>query len=146
MFSNYYILWPDLPDEEIQAVIESLGFVVTGKNCNSFCLSVPPYENGKKLTFAQEWVRKINHNYSVYVAHERKKAEFFYHVILSELCDSSATNVKICNGYTLFEGYRFQTEISSQCYHYIRSLLAKDGIEQYYDECDGYEGLRILQQ
>lgn len=146
LFSNYYILWPDLPDEEIQAVIESLGFVVTGKNCNSFCLSVPPYENGKKLTFAQEWVRKINHNYSVYVAHERKKAEFFYHVILSELCDSSATNVKICNGYTLFEGYRFQTEISSQCYHYIRSLLAKDGIEQYYDECDGYEGLRILQQ
>lgn len=146
LFSDYRLLWPDLPDKEIQEVIESLGFVVTGENCHFFCLSVPPCEKGKPLTFAQGWVRKINHNYSVYVAHERKKAEFFYHVILSELCDTSATNVKMCDGYTLFEGYKFKTEISSKCAHYIRTLWAKDGIEQYYDEHGSYKGLRVLQQ
>ena len=68
---NYKIQWPNFSEELLRKELENLGFIITK---NRICISVPPYEKGAKLSFAQEWVRKINASYSDYCANEKKIA------------------------------------------------------------------------
>lgn len=122
--------------------LEELGFVITEHRIS---LTVPACEKGKKLTFAQEWVKKINSSYSQYCLNEKKKANELYSEFISKLHSTSAESVKTYEGYTLFERFKFETEISAKCATYIRALMSHDGVEEYYE--DGkYKGVRVLQQ
>lgn len=134
--------WPNFSDDLLRECIESLGFVITE---NRISLSVPACEKGKKLTFAQEWVKKINSHYSQYCLNEKAKASELYANFISALHSAPDESVKAFEGYTLFEGFKFETEISQKCATYIRALMSGDGIEEYYE--DGkYKGVRVLQQ
>lgn len=134
--------WPNLSEDLLRKELEELGFVITEHRIS---LTVPACEKGKKLTFAQEWVKKINSSYSQYCLNEKKKANELYSEFISKLHSTSAESVKTYEGYTLFEGFKFETEISAKCATYIRALMSHDGIEEYYE--DGkYKGVRVLQQ
>lgn len=139
---NNYFHWPDLPDKEIREIIESLGFVIAE---HALSISVPAFEKGKPLTFAQEWVQKINNNYSFYVRTERKKARTYYLELISQLCTTPITNIETCDEYTLFEDFKFEPIMSRKCNRYLKKLLLENGIEEFYEE-KKYKGIRILRQ
>jgi hypothetical protein len=142
----YYRYFPDLPDEEIKEIIEGLGFVVYDSrfnpNMGRFCITVPAYEKGKPLTFAQEYVRKINHNYSLYIAGERKKAREIFDKIITELTHMPIEKITRGKDFTLFEGYKYEDEISLECARFYRKLYKKAGMEIYYEDGE-YKGIVV---
>lgn len=142
-YSRYF---PDLPNEEIKEIIEGLGFVVfESRYYNTeghFCIAVPAYEKGKPLTFAQEYVRKINHNYSLYIAGERKRAREIFDEIITELSSMPIEKVTRGNGFTLIEEYKYETKINPECARFCRNLLKKAGIEEYYEDGE-YKGMAV---
>lgn len=137
---------PDLPNEEIKEIIESLGFVVFESKYHEseghFCIAVPAYEKGKPLTFAQEYVRKINHHYSVYVQEEKRKAEKLFDELITELRKMPIEKIKRCKGFTLFEGFKLEKTVSPICGLHCRRLLKKSGIEDYYEDGE-YLGVAV---
>ena len=136
---NYKIQWPNFSEELLRKELENLGFIITK---NRICISVPPYEKGAKLSFAQEWVRKINASYSDYCAKEKKIANAVYSEVVSALHSTPTESIKTYDGYTLFCGVKFDREISSKCATFIRRLMRRDGIEEYYE--DGkYKGIKV---
>lgn len=141
--------WPDLPEKEIREIIENLGFIIVTNKCHpndpdKLCLAVPAYEKGKPLTFAQEWVKKINYNYSLYIADNRKKAKQYYDEVISKLCETPIENISTRDGFTIFENFEFEIPISNhKCYSYLKKLLKDSGIEDYYDEDGNYKGMRV---
>lgn len=140
--------WPDLPEKEIREIIENLGFIIVKNKCHpndpdKLCLAVPAYEKGKPLTFAQEWVKKINYNYSLYIVDNRKKAEQYYNKVISKLCESPIKNMSTRDGFTIFENFEFEVPMDYKCYSYLRKLLNDSGIEDYDDEEGNLRGLRV---
>ena len=134
--------WPNLSEDLLRKSLENLGFVITEHRIS---LTVPACEKGKKLTFAQEWVKRINSSYSQYCVNEKKKANELYAEFISKLHSVPSESVKTYEGYTLFEGFKFETKISQKCANHIISLMSRDGLEQYYE--DGkYKGIRVFQQ
>lgn len=133
--------WPNLSEDLIRKGLEDLGFVITE---NRISLTVPACVKGEKLTFAQKWVRKINYSYSMYCANEKQKAIEIYEELISKLYSTSAMNIITCEGYTLFY-VKSETKISAKCSKYLRALMARDGIEEYYEN-DAYKGIKVLQQ
>ena len=107
-----------------------------------FCITVPVYEKGKPLTFAQEYVRKINHNYSLYIAGERKKAREIFDEIITELSHMPIEKIARGKDFTLFEGYKNETEIGPECARFCGNLLKKAGIEKYYEDRE-YKGMAV---
>ena len=132
--------WPNLSEELIRKHLKSLGFAVTEDKIR---LSVPACEKGKKLTFAQEWVKKINHSYSQYCAKEKRLAKEVYSALISQLDSTPDKDVKTFEGYTLFYGVKSENPISAKCAAYTRSLMARDMIEEYYDESNNYVGIKV---
>lgn len=140
--SCYKFIWPNLSEDLLRKSLENLGFVITEHRIS---LTVPACEKGKKLTFAQEWVKRINSSYSQYCVNEKKKANELYAEFISKLHSAPSESVKTYEGYTLFEGFKFETKISQKCANHIISLMSRDGLEQYYE--DGkYKGIRVFQQ
>lgn len=150
--SNFYSLdeavfchefkWPNLSEDLLRKNLESLGFVITE---HRILLTVPACEKGEKLTFAQEWVKKINSSYLQYCVNEKKKANELYAEFISKLHSAPSESVKTYEEYTLFEEFKFEPNISSKCARYIKSWMLRDGIEEYYE--DGkYKGIRVFQQ
>lgn len=134
--------WPNLSEDSLRKGLESLGFVITEHRIS---LAVPACEKGEKLTFAQEWVKKINYSYSQYCVNEKKKANELYAEFISKLHSAPSESVKTYEEYTLFEEFKFEPKISSKCATYIRDLMSRDGLEEYYE--DGkYKGIRVFQQ
>lgn len=134
--------WPNLSEDLIRKELEDLGFVLTKDKIR---LLVPPCEDGQKLTFAQEWVKKINHSYSRYCFEEKKKAKELYPKLISQLHSTPAEKVMTCTGYTLFCDFKFdEPPMSQKCANHLTTLIARDGIEHYYE--DGkYKGIRLIQ-
>lgn len=117
-------MWPDMPESFIREYLEELGFVLTKKN---ICVSVDAYTKGETMSFAQEWVRRINHSYSVYCLNEKKLAEKMYSDFIQELIETPVEKIKICDGYVLFEKFKFSKEVSRKCAHHLNRLLMNDG-------------------
>ena len=136
---NYKIQWPNFSDDMLRKELENLGFVITKDRIS---ISVPPCEKGAKLSFAQEWVKKINASYSDYCANEKKIANEVYSEAVSALLSTPTENIKTCDGYTLFCGVKFEREVSSKCATFVKRLMARDGIEEHYE--DGkYKGIKV---
>ncbi len=137
---NYQIQWPNFSEDLLRKELENLGFVITA---NNLCISVPPYEKGAKLSFAQEWVRKINTSYSDYCAKEKKFAKMIYSEIISALCSTPTDCIITCDGYTIFKIPKFDYEISLKRSTFIRSLMRRDGIELYYNKEGKYQSIKV---
>lgn len=132
--------WPNMSEELIRKQLVSLGFVVTE---NQICISVPYYENGKNLTFAQEWVKKINYSYSQYCADEKKKAMEIYKELLAKLMLLPSENILTFEKYTLFSEIKLERSVSNECNKHLKKFMANDGIEEYYEE-GVYKGIIVL--
>ena len=138
-FLSSKIKWPNFSEELLRKELENLGFIITK---NRISISVPPYEKGAKLSFAQEWVKKINASYSEYCANEKKVAKEMYSEFISALCSVPVETIKTYDEYTLFCDFKFDRKISSKCLTFIRRLMVRDGIEEYYE--DGkYIGIKV---
>lgn len=137
------LVWPDLPLDEIIEIIESLGFVVTSSE--NLRIVVPPCPKGKPLTFAQEWVKRINYNYSLYVDKQKRRAKELYPEFISQLSETPFTKIKRGNNCTFFEDFSFRNpkeEYDFIFYRYLKNLLAKDGIIPY--ENGDHKGYCVL--
>lgn len=132
--------WPNFSEEGLRQSLVNLGFTVTEHRIS---LCVPACEEDKKLTFAQEWVKKINASYSEYCANEKKLARELYSEFVSMLFSIPTENVKTCDEYTLFCDFKFEHTISSKCATYIINLMSHDGIEAYYENGE-YKGIRVF--
>ncbi len=131
--------WPNFSEELLRQELENLGFVVTK---NKISIMVPPYEKGKELSFAQEWVRKINQSYSKYCASQKKFADKMYSKYVLELLSINPERIKTYQSYTLFCDFEFGYRVSPKCETYIKRLMMRDGIEPYYE--DGkYRGIKV---
>ncbi len=131
--------WPNLSEEAIRQELANLGFVVTGPR---IAISVPTCEKGKKLSFAQEWVKKINYSYSIYCKTEKELAKSLYPEFLSELRSTPTENIKIYDEYVLFSGFKFSKTISPICHRVILSLMESDGIAELYENGE-YKGIKV---
>ena len=134
----------NLSEEAIRKALVNLGFVITCPYID-ISVTVPPYEKGKKLSFAQECVKKINYSYSEYCKIEKDLAEGLYSEYLSELTSTPTENIKIYGEYILFSEFEFSHVISSICHRAILSLLKSDGIEELYENGE-YKGIKVLRQ
>lgn len=125
-------MWPDMPESFIREYLETLGFVLTK---GEICVSVPAYKKGEPLSFAQKWVRKINHSYSEYCVNEEKRAVEMYSDFIQELIETPVEKIKIRDGYVLFEKFKFSKELSRKCYHNMKRTMKEDGyIFEVYDD------------
>lgn len=140
---DYCFLWPDLPEKEILEIVHGLGFIIHG-TLDCLTLSVPPYEKGQPLTFAQKWIRKINHHYSVHIAAERKKAKYCYQSVVAQLYDTPVEEIEVCKEYVLFKDFHFITAtMSVRCAEYIRALMHKDGMKELREDGE-YKGICVF--
>ena len=137
--SEHKFEWPNFSEEALRQSLINLGFYVTEHRIS---LCVPPCEEGKELTFAQDWVKKINTSYSEYCANEKEVAKKRYSEFLSKLYSTPLEKTKTFSEYTLFCDFKFDTEISSVCNRYMLRFMSRDGIAQYFE--DGkYKGIIV---
>lgn len=142
--SAFYFYWPDLPDEEIMNIIKDLGFNIYCRgetiSLNNISLAIPAPKKGESLTFAQEWVKKINDSYSKYVAKEKLKAKEHYKNLLHDLSGYDTYDIRIDKEFMIFENYEseFAKAMSPKCKSELAKLLAKDGIYLHYNPSPSY--------
>ena len=142
------VCWPNFEDEIIRECIESLGFVI-GTRSNNLAISVMPYEKGKPLTFAQECVKKVNDNYSLYCQREKNKAEELFPEIIEELYNTSIYKIQENDDCVIFKNFEFSKIINKECVKFCRRLLRKKGIKPYYEKVDGkmkYIGMAVMKE
>ena len=136
---NCKIQWPNFSEDMLRKELENLGFVITKDRIS---ISVPPCEKGAKLSFAQEWVKKINASYSDYCANEKKIANEMYSEFILALRSIPAESIRIYDGYTLFCDFKVDYKISSKCATFMKRLMKRDGIAECYE--DGkYMGIKV---
>ncbi len=141
--------WPDIPEKEIFEIIEGLGFIICTFNhlsCTlaNMCLVVPDSKKSQPLTFAQKWVRKINHAYSEYIVSEKNLAKNYYEAMVSQLCECPSGSIQICDEYALFKNYVFDSiGMSLRCVRYIRAMMHKDGLKELYENRE-YKGICVF--
>ena len=134
--------WPNLPEDNIRECIIKLGFVLFRPSKTMWYVTVPKWKKGEKLTFAQEWVKKINDNYTKYCAQEKERAKALFSEYISELISSSPEKIHFFSEYTLFEGFVFREVISVECARFMREMLKNEGIEEYCEN-DKYVGIIV---
>lgn len=139
---GFKLVWPNFSEETLRKELSNLGFVIAE---NRISISVPPHKKGEKMTFAQEWVKKINHSYSVYCANEKKLAEELYPDVIKKLHFTPAENIITYDGYTLFRNFRYERSISRKCATFIRRLMVRDGIKECFENGE-YKGMIVLKQ
>ena len=152
-FYSYLYRWPYMSQEELQEVLLELGFVFSSYG-SRICIAVPIHEKGTPYTYAQNWVKEINHNYSVYVAHEKKIAEADFDKTINELRDYPSSKIHIAKDHIIFYDYKhpeFEVRGLPRRRFYNR-FLKENGISEYietthddYGLVDGtkYIGLRM---
>lgn len=147
------IKWTGIPKNLMIEIIEDLGFIrYTSLNGSGIILAIPEYKKGEKPTWAQEKIRRLNHDYSMYAEDEKKLAQFIFKEILLELSNYDIDKTEVCEGYILFRNYEFgetmglksKVYISRKCYKFIRRFYKENNMEQYF--VDGqYLGIRVFE-
>lgn len=147
--------WPNISKRLMNKVIEDLGFIIYPSFYGyetGIVLTIPEWKKGKKLTWAQEKIKKLNHDYSMYVDDEKRLAQFLFKEILLELSNYDTEKTEVHEDYTLFRNYYFgetmgqksRVEISQQCNKFIKRLEKKNNMEAYYEN-DKYIGIRVFE-
>lgn len=142
VYHDKFLVWPNFSKNQLRKELEDLGFVLT--ESSYFCISIPPIQKGKKLTFAQKWMKMINDNYSAYCHNQKKLANEVYSTLILDLLSRPAEEIKTCEEYTLFYNYKynFKNPISIKCYSYVKRLMAKDRIEEFHENNE-YKGIIV---
>lgn len=142
--SIYSLKWPNISKEIIYKELENLGFNVIVDESEKILLTIDPLEKGEKLTFAQEWLKKINHNYSMYCAGEIKLAKELYPQYIEKLIATPKEKIEIYEDYTLFRKFCMNMSISRKCVNHLEKMLKAEGIEEVMDENRKYIGVKVL--
>lgn len=146
------IKWTDIPIDLMIETIETLGFIVyPSLNAKGITLAIQKWERGEKPTWAQERIKKLNYDYSLYAEDEKKLAQFLFKQMLLELADYDIDKTEVCDGYTLFRNYTYgetrgiksKLNISPKCYKFIKRLYIENKIEEYFVN-GKYIGLRVF--
>lgn len=138
VFTGLSFEWPAVSEEMLRKELGNLGFVLTEHQISIF---VPPYKKGTPMSFAQEWVKKINASYAEYCDSEKKEAKRLYKQFLGELMAAPYT-IQLDEEHFLYPDFEFSQTISRQCYKFIKRLMAADGIDSYY-EGKKYKGVMV---
>ncbi len=149
------LVWPKMDEETLKMELENLGFVIKDyKNINEelkglgikiiadkISISVSPIEKGKELTFAQEWVKKINQSYSEYCAKEKRLAMSIYSEMMVELGKKSTKEIELRkNKELLFYGYKQNYTVSQKCNKYINRFMRENGVRECFEDGE-YKGI-----
>lgn len=144
--------WPEnMTPDFIRKSIIKLGFIIyPSLNGKGITLVIPEWKEGEKLTWAQEKIRTLNHDYSRYVEDEKRRAQSIFKQLLEELSNYDTTKVIVGDGCIIFKGYKFgamgiepRVTISRECYKFIRRLYKEHNMEEYFDN-EKYIGLRVF--
>lgn len=136
-------VWPHVSKGFLRRELENLGFIVTGEY---MCLSVPPVEYGKPLTFAQQYVKDINHSYSIYCQEQKEFATTSYLKLLSLLqSEVENGNAYTFDDYTFFPDFKVpeDSKVTIKCYKFVRKLMENDGIEEVFEDRT-YKGVKVF--
>lgn len=141
--SEFFYQWPKISREMVHNELKKLGFNVIVYENGNILLTIDPLEKGKKLTFAQEWLKKINHNYSMYCDGEIKYAKELYSTFIELLLSTPKEKIETFEGYTLFHDFKFNGNLSRKCAKHLNKMLEAEGIMQ---ECKNgtYLGIKVL--
>lgn len=149
------IKWTDISKDLMIEMIEDLGFrVYTSLNGYGITLAIPEWKKGEKPTWAQEKIKRLNHDYSIYVADEKKLAQFIFKEMLVELYNYDINKTEVGDGYTLFRNYKFGETIGQKpkewfgkqkWYKFMKKLFRENGIEEYY-EAGKYLGILVSEK
>lgn len=135
--------WPNVTKEFIKKTIEDLGFIVfESLNGTGLVLAVTKCKKGQKLTWAQNKIRQLNHDYSQYVANEKVKAQKYFDKIISDFCNFESSKPLLGDGYILFENYKSGITISPKCKKFINRLLRENKMEECFEN-GKYLGIRV---
>lgn len=140
LLNSHWISWPNISKELIRKEMERLGFVITPDE--QFSISVPAYENGSPMSYAQRTVQHINNEYAEYCNNEKKIAQQLYSEFISKLLSAPVENIKTYDGFTVFCKFQFDFEFSSVCLKFFKRLMRRDGIEEYYEGGE-YKGIKV---
>lgn len=147
------IKWTDISKDLMIEMIEDLGFrVYTSLNGYGITLAIPEWKKVEKPTWAQEKIKSLNHDYSMYVDDEKKLAQFIFKETLLELSNYDIDKTEVCDGYTFFRDYVFGETmgvnptlfISRKCYKFIKRLYRENKIEEYFADSK-YIGIRVFE-
>ena len=142
--SDYFYQWPNISKEMIHQELKNLGFNVIVYENGNILLTIDPLEKGKKLTFAQEWLKKINHNYSMYCDGEIRYAKELYSQFIELLLLTPKEKIEIYEEYTLFRDFKTNECISRKCAKHLKKMLEAEGIEEVYDKNRKYIGVKVF--
>ena len=141
VFSNKYY-WPNISQDELKSILKELGFVVYTE-FSRLCIAVPPRKRGNAYTYAQEWVKKINYNYSTFIVKERSESLTTYNQVLCELFEYDDHKVQIGKDSIIFYGYKHPyVDTYTPKRKYLLNSLASVGIYEYRQN-GHYEGLYL---
>lgn len=145
--------WPEnMTPDFIRKSIKKLGFIIyPSLNGKGITLVIPKWKEGQKLTWAQEKIRTLNHDYSIYVEAEKRTAQLLFKQLLVELSNYDTTKIIVDDNYAIFKDYRFgetmgmkdKVSISRECYKFIQRLFKENKMEEYYVD-EKYIGLRVF--
>jgi len=138
IFEGLSFEWPIEPEGALRKELENLGFVLTECRISIF---VPPFQKGEPMSFAQEWVKKINASYAEYCDSEKKKATRLYKQFIDELMATPYT-LQLDEDHVLYPNFRLNQSISRPCYKFIKRLMVANGIDAYYEGKE-YKGIRV---
>lgn len=146
------IEWTGISEDFMIKVIQDLGFIkYTSLNGSGITLAIPEHKKGEKLTWAQEKIKRLNHDYSLYVSDEKRFAQFLFKEMLVELSNYNTDKTEVDEGYTLFRDYKFGETMGQKpkvwlgkfkWHKFIKKLFRENGIEEYF-VFDEYIGIRV---
>lgn len=147
------IKWTDISKDLMIEILQDLGFIrYTSLNGSGITLTVSEHKKGEKLTWAQEKIRKLNHDYSLYMSDQKRFAQFLFKEMLVELANYDIEKTEVGEGYTLFKDYKFGETMGQKprvfygrqsWYKFIKRLFRENGIEECFVD-EKYIGIRVF--
>lgn len=147
------IKWIGISEDFMIKVIEELGFIkYTSLNGKGITLAIPAHKKGEKLTWAQEKIKRLNHDYSIYVSDEKRFAKFIFKEMLAELSNYDIDKIEVYEDYLLFRDYKFGETIRQKPIEFWGKpkwpqfwgkFCKENGIEEY-RIFDKYIGIRVF--
>lgn len=145
-------LYPDITEKELRSLFATLGYKVYFMGDDSRFyeysgISIIPkfFKEDGKLSYAQNWVRRINRNYSEYCKFEIRFAREIFPEFLDELMKTPAKKIEVYEDRVVYRDFHFSIgPLSKQCLSKLKKILRENGIFQLFDKSDGhYIGIEV---
>ena len=143
-------VWPTKLPELIDIYMIDLGFIPFGR-CVEKNLSVmvpqAPFSRLVRRSFAQNWVKKINEEYSIYCSKEKRRADASFEVMMGEMGEWPESKIEKYEDKVLYRDYSFShmTHIgdtgSREYRKFFNRRLMDNGILEATDQEGNYIGM-----